>query len=109
MRIVLDENLPRPLTRIFGAEHQVATVQDLGLAGTSNGDLIALLEGNCDVSLTADKNLRYQQDLAGRVLAIVELPTNRLPVLKALTDEVLAAAAAASPGSYSQIPFPPQS
>jgi hypothetical protein len=60
MRIVLDENLPRPLRRVFGPEHQVTTVQELGLAGTSNGDLLAKLEGGHDVFVTAGKNLRYQ-------------------------------------------------
>ncbi len=82
MRIVLDENLPRPLVRIFGPGHQVFTVQDLGLAGTANGALLAQLEGGYDVFVTADKNLRYQQNLAGRSLAIVELPTNRLSILR---------------------------
>ena len=106
MRIVLDENLPRPLLRIFGPEHQVATVQDLGLAGTSNGDLLATLEGDHDVFVTADKNLRYQQNLTGRTLAIVEVPTNRWPALTAMSAEVLAAVTSATPGSYVQVPFP---
>ncbi len=100
MRIVLDENLPRPLRRAFGPEHQVATVQELGLAGTSNGALLARLEGGFDVFVTADKNLRYQQNLAGRTLAIVELPTNRLLTLKTMT------VASAKPGSYLQVPVP---
>lgn len=42
-----------------------------------NGRLLAALEGVYDVLLTADKNLRYQQNLTGRQLAIIELPTNR--------------------------------
>lgn len=41
MRIVLDENIPRQLARIFPATDQVATVQQMGLAGTANGALIA--------------------------------------------------------------------
>ncbi len=53
MRIVLDENLPRPLVRIFPG-HQIATVQELGLAGTANGALLARLEGHHDVFITAD-------------------------------------------------------
>jgi hypothetical protein len=106
MRIVLDENLPRPLRRIFGPEHQVATVQELGLAGTSNGALLAQLEGGFDVFVTADKNLRYQQNLAGRTLAIVELPTNRLLTLKTMSAEIVAAVASATPGSYLQVPPP---
>ena len=65
MRIVLDENLPRPLLRFFDPVHHAVTVQDLGLAGTANGALLARLEGSYDVFVTADKNLRYQQNLAG--------------------------------------------
>lgn len=103
MRIVLDENLPRPLIRLFGSGQQVTTVQELGLAGTENGSLLAQLEGNHDVFVTADKNLRYQQNLAGRTLAIVELPTNRLPVLTSLTTEILSAVLAAVPGSYIRV------
>jgi len=107
MRIVLDENLPRPLLRIFGTGHQVSTVQDLGLAGTANGALIARLEGNCDVFVTADKNLRYQQNLSGRTLAIVELPTNRLPLLRLIAAEVEATVTSAAPDSY--LPVAPPS
>ena len=109
MRIVLDENLPRPLARIFGPGHQVATVQELGLTGTANGTLLARLEGNYDVFVTADKNLRYQQNLAGRSLAIVELPTNRFPVLKTMVAEIASAVSSATPGSYTQVaqPEPP--
>jgi predicted nuclease of predicted toxin-antitoxin system len=106
MRIVLDENLPRPLVRIFGSGHQIVTVQDLGLAGTANGDLMARLEGSHDVFVTADKNLRYQQNLAGRSLAIVELPTNRLPILKTMTAKITSAVISAPPGSYIQVDLP---
>ena len=107
MRIVLDENVPRPLMRIFGPGHQVATVQDLGLTGADNGALIALLEGNHEVFVTSDKSLRYQQNLAGRTLAIVELPTNRLRILKTIMVEIAAAVTAASPGTYIQVALPP--
>lgn len=106
MRIVLDENLPRPLARIFGPGHQVATVQGLGLSGMSNGALLARLEADYDVFVTADKNLRYQQNLAGRRLAIVELPTNRLPLLKAMTVEIAAAVISATAGAYIQVAPP---
>jgi hypothetical protein len=92
--------------RIFGSGHQIVTVQDLGLAGTANGNLIARLEGSHDVFVTADKNLRYQQNLAGRSLAIVELPTNRLPILKTMATEITSAVISAPPGSYSQVVLP---
>lgn len=106
MRIILDENVPRPLKRIFGPSHQVETVADLGHAGIQNGALLALLEGHYEVFVTADKKLRYQQNLAGRTLAIVELPTNRLPVLVNVTAEIVAAVFSATPGSYTQVALP---
>jgi hypothetical protein len=108
MRIVLDENVPRPLTRSFGSGHQVVTIQDLGLTGTDNGALLALLEGNHEVFLTADKNLRYQQNLTGRTLAIDELPTNRLRILMTITVEITTAVTSAPPGSYIQVALPSQ-
>lgn len=106
MRIVLDENLPRPMVRFFGPADQVVTVQGLGLAGMLNGTLLAHLEGNHDVFVTADKNLRYQQNLKGRRLAIVELPTNRLPILKTIAAEIELAVRSATPGSYIQVSMP---
>jgi hypothetical protein len=41
MRIVLDENLPKVLTKLFGPPHQSATTQQLGFAGWKNGALLA--------------------------------------------------------------------
>lgn len=106
MRIVLDENLPRPLKQIFSAVHQVATVQEMGFAGNTNGELLALLEGKCDVFVTGDKNLRYQQNLEGRSLAIVELPANRLPILMRMSAEIVRMVETAAPSSYSEVPLP---
>ena len=104
MRIVLDENLPRPLQRAFAAVHVVSTVQELGFAGLTNGALLAQLEGRCDVFVTADKNLRYQQNLAGRSLAIVEVSTNRLSLLLPVIDRLVTAVESATPGVYIQVP-----
>lgn len=106
MRIVLDENLPRSIRRFLDRRHQVETVQRLGLAGISNGDLLARLEGDHDVFVTADKSLRYQQNLVGRSLAIVELPTNRLSILMGMSAEIVAAVESADAGSYTQVTYP---
>ena len=100
MKIILDENLPRPLKQAFSSGHAVTTVQAQGWAGTRNGALLAQLEGAFDVFITADKNLRYQQNLAGRRLAIVELPTNRLPLLRPMFARIAVAAEGARPGDY---------
>jgi hypothetical protein len=102
MRLILDENMPHPLTRLFPG-HEVTTVQDIGLAGTKNGKLLAAIEGRFDVFITADKNLRYQQNLRDRTLAVVELPTNRLPALRPLFEKISLVAPSVAPGSYTVI------
>jgi predicted nuclease of predicted toxin-antitoxin system len=105
MRVVLDENLPIKIRQFFDASFQVVTVQELGFSGIKNGELLAELEGNYEVFLTADKNLLYQQNLTGRSLSIVELPINRWPILKLHDPEIVAATATAIPGGYIQLTF----
>jgi hypothetical protein len=83
MRILIDESLPRYTKRLLSG-YEVATVQEMGWTGTKNGKLLVLAEAHFDVFLTADKNLRYQQNLAARRLAIVVFPSNRLSVVKTL-------------------------
>ena len=105
MKIVFDENVPWPLRR-FLPDHDVTSVQREGFGGTENGDLLNLLDGNFDVFVLCDKNMRYQQNLADRVVAIVELPTNRWPVLMNLQVEIARVVASSSPGSYSTVEEP---
>ena len=104
MRIILDENLPEPLKDIFPS-HAVTPVQEQGLAGTLNGALLARLEDVFDVFITGDKNLRYQQNLSGRKLAILELPTNRLPLLRPLFPRISVAVDSMTPSAYVRLTF----
>lgn len=99
MTIVFDENVPWPLNCSL-APHHVTTVQKEGWAGIQNGELIEKVDGLFDILLLADKNLRYQQDLSGRAISIIELPTNRWPLLEPLIPEILKTVENAQPGSY---------
>ena len=63
------------------------------------------MEETFDVFVTADKNLRYQQNLAGKKLAIVELPTNRLPLLRPMFPQIAEAVTKIGPGEYVQLGF----
>ena len=56
MRILLDESLPRRLSRALG-EHTVTTVVEAGWSGVKNGRLLELAAGQFDVFITADRNL----------------------------------------------------
>lgn len=56
--------------------------------------------------VTADKNIRYQQNLAGRKIAIITLGNAQWPVLRRYVERVVAAVDAAVPGSYTEVGIP---
>ena len=68
--------------------HEVSTVQSCGWRGILNGELLRIADESFNVSTLADKNLRYQQNMDGRRIAIIELPTNRWPLLLPLAPRV---------------------
>ena len=72
MRILLDESLPRTLSRELTG-HQVQTVQRQGWAGLKNGALLQRAAGEYDVLITSDRNLEYQQNLTRLQIAVVVL------------------------------------
>lgn len=71
-----------------------------------NGRLLALIDGSYDVFITADKNLRYQQNLEGRKISIMEVPFNDSAKLLPLAPEILLAIEQSIPGSYIEIEPP---
>ena len=81
MNVLVDECVPKPLLKRLRG-HTLRTAQDMGWASTKNGSLLALAEKKFDAFLTSDQNLRYQQNLRGRRVAILVLSTNLWPVLK---------------------------
>lgn len=106
MRVLLDECVPVQVRQAL-AGHEVATAQQLGWRGISNGDLLAAAEGaGFDLFILADKNLRYQQNLAGRRLAILELWTNHRPTLEKHFPLIRAAAESMQGGAYTQLNAP---
>jgi len=98
MRVMLDECLPRRL----GLElrgHLVTTVPQAGWASVSNGELLALIDGNFDAFVTVDKNLPAQQKLGALSFGIVMLraPSNRIDDLRPLVPRILEALASLQP------------
>jgi hypothetical protein len=59
-------------------DHECSNPFKCGWTSATNGDLLELAKDHFDLFITADKNLRYQQNLAGRILPIIELSTNDL-------------------------------
>jgi predicted nuclease of predicted toxin-antitoxin system len=77
MKILMDECVPWPMHRLLPS-HSCTSVQAQGWSGIRNGDLLQRAEGEFDLFVTSDQNIRYQQNLAGRRIAILELSTNDL-------------------------------
>jgi hypothetical protein len=78
----------------------------MGWDAITNGDLIRLAESEFDVFVTSDQNIRYQQNLAGRHIAILELSTNDLRRILAASGEITAALDAIQSGDYLRVEVP---
>jgi len=107
MRILFDHVTPSGVAR-FLRDHTVTKARELGWDTLANGDLLVEAErAGFDVVLTADKNMRYQQNLRGRRIALVVLGTPQWPIVRLHGEKISAAINAATPGSYTEIHFPP--
>lgn len=102
MKILIDESLPR-YTLLLVQGHEAYTVQYMGWTGIKNGALLRRAEGQFDVFLTADKNLRYQQNLADRSLSIVVFPSNKLSVVKQVAMSLHSALTDVKPGAVIEL------
>jgi hypothetical protein len=83
-KILLDENLPKPLKKAFSFNHVIYTVPELGWGSKKNGDLLkAMQEKEINILITVDKNLRFQQNISKYSIQVILLLTfdNRLKTL----------------------------
>ena len=65
MLVLLDNNVPRGVARALTG-HSVVEARERGWAEARNGELLRNAEeSGFDVLVTADKNIRYQQNLVG--------------------------------------------
>lgn len=78
----------------------------MGWAGLKNGDLLKRAESQFDVFVTADKKLRYQQNLTNARLAIIVLPTNQVTVVATLLATIGETIRTIKAGSILEIPLP---
>jgi hypothetical protein len=102
MRVILDESTPKRLKRWLEG-HEVRTVVEMGWGGMKNGELLRLIQGNCDLFVTADKNLEHQQNLTGISFGILVLPTNRWGSLQPYREGVLKSLKGVVPGSVIRV------
>ena len=82
MKVLLDENLDHRLRKCLG-DHDIVTVSYMGWMGLKNGELLRMAEENgIQVFVTSDRTLSYEQNLAGRQLAVIVLSSIELPILR---------------------------
>jgi len=87
--------------------HVVVETVERGWERLANGALLDAAEAaGFELFVTADKNIRYQQNLTGRKIAIVVLGNAQWPVLRRHVDRVVAAVNAAPAGSYTEVDVP---
>jgi hypothetical protein len=109
MRILFDHGTPRGLARPFSG-HTVVETRAQGWDALSNGELLGAAEGaGFDVLIPTDRNLPYQQNLAGRGVVVVVLGSGRWKLIERAAPRVVAAVAAvaaAKPGSLTLVDIP---
>ncbi|MGH9611921.1 MAG: hypothetical protein ACRD4P_02455 [Bryobacteraceae bacterium] len=104
MLILFDNGTPRTLARYLIDHHAVIEARARGWEELENGALLTMAEAaGFEVLVTTDKNLRYQQNLTGRKIAIVVLGKGRWSLIKPLVAQIVAAVNAATPGSYIEV------
>ena len=106
MRVLLDQGTPAPLRKHL-PNHTVRTAAQQGWATLGNGELLSAAEAaSFHVFVTTDKNLRHQQNLTERNIAIVVIGRAQWPGIERHVDRVVAAVDAAAPGSFTEVEIP---
>jgi hypothetical protein len=103
VRVLLDENLDHRLRKSLGT-HEVFTASYMGWDGLKNGELLRTAEDNgIEVLVTGDQSLYYEQNTAGRRLAIVSLSSIEWRIIKNYLPRIVDAVDNALPGSFQAV------
>ena len=106
MRILFDNGTPRGLAR-FLTGHTVEEARGRGWEELANGELIEVAErAGFEVMVTTDRNIKHQQNLTARKLALVVLEHSQWPIVKLVAEDIVAGVNAAEPGSYAEVAVP---
>ena len=105
MKVLFDQGTPVPLRR-FLVGHAVSTAYELGWASLTNGDFLKAADGGgFEAVITTDRNIRHQQNLAGKRLAILVLPTTDWSKIRLHAARVTAALGGLRPGEIIDLSF----
>ncbi len=107
MRILFDQGTPAPLRRVLPG-HAIESAYERGWSALKNGELLKVAEDEgFKAIITTDQNLRYQQNLPQRRLAILVLMTTDWRLIQQHTGYVAKATDGLVPGDYRELSFPP--
>src|SRR3954465_11290360 len=82
MRVLFDQNIPRNL-RQFLPGHDIRTAAEMGWSALSNGLILDAAEAaGFHVMITADRNMRHQQNMTGRRIAVLIMSNNNRRMLE---------------------------
>ncbi len=103
MKILFDQGMPVPLRRCLSG-HTIDTAYERGWSELLNGDLLTMAEQeDYELLITTDRNLRYQQNLAMRQIAIIVLMSTSWPRIQQQTNRIQAIVDAIQLNDYQEI------
>jgi uncharacterized protein DUF5615 len=106
VRVLFDQGTPVPLRESL-AQHDVSTAHERGWSTLKNGALLDTAEQEgFAVLVTTDTNLKYQQNLKVRRIAIVILTSTSWPRIQRALTAVVRAINGATEGSYTEVEIP---
>lgn len=106
MRVLFDQGTPAPLRNHLSG-HQVSTAFELGWGSLKNGELLEQAQSHgFEVLVTTDQNLKYQQNLTKRQIAIVVLSSTSWPRIQKVLPGIVEAVSSIQPNSYAEVMVP---
>jgi len=106
MKILFDNCTPNPIARSLSG-HEVTFARHIGWHELKNGELIQRAEdAGFELILSTERNIRYQQNLAGRKIAILVFGQQNWNLLRPHIQFVVDAVNAAIPGGYAEVDIP---
>ena len=98
--------VPRHPSETISGKHSVDRSSEKGWELLENGELIRKAEEEgYEVIVTTDQSMRYQQNLAGRGLAIVVLLSTAWPRVQDRTEDIRTVIEEVRPGELREIPI----
>jgi len=106
LKILFDQGTPAPLRSALPS-HDVKTAFECGWNALENGALLAAAESSgFEVFVTTDQNLRYQQNLSQRRIAVIVLSTTNWPRIRRSANLVAEAVDRMAVGAFVEIAIP---